>query len=166
MVRDRKERGKIGGGRKGVSPVVATVLLVAMVIVLALIVFLWFNNFTKEAITKFDGQNIETVCNDVDFSSEYSYGVLTLTNDGNVPIFGMNVRISKSGSHETVKMDELSSDWPSTGLRQGTVFMSGDLSSEFSGATEVTLIPVLVGSSKNGERAHACTESQGKELAL
>ena len=34
--------------KKGVSPVIATVLLVAMVIVLALIVFLWFRSLSKE----------------------------------------------------------------------------------------------------------------------
>lgn len=152
--------------KRGVSPVIATILLVAMVIVLALIVFLWFRGLTKEAITKFDGENIENVCDDVSFSSEYSYGTLILTNDGNVPIFGMDVKIAKAGSHETMNIKELSTDWPSTGLRQGGVFMSGDLSSELSDATEVVLIPILVGSSKNGERTHICTESQGQELAL
>ena len=65
-------------GRKGVSPVIATVLLVAMVVVLALIVFFWFKGLTKEAVTKFGGTNIEIVCNDVSFSSEYSNGVLTV----------------------------------------------------------------------------------------
>jgi flagellin-like protein len=152
--------------KSGVSPVVATVLLIAMVIVLALIVFLWFRSLTKEAITKFDGQNIETVCKDVSFSSDYSLGILTLTNDGNVPIFGINLKISKQGSHETKNIKELSTNWPETGLRQGGVFISEDLSTEFSGVTEVIAIPVLVGSSEKGERTHICEDNQGQELAL
>ncbi|MEK6841938.1 MAG: archaellin/type IV pilin N-terminal domain-containing protein [Nanoarchaeota archaeon] len=152
--------------KKGVSPVIATVLLVAMVIVLALIVFLWFRSLSKEAITKFDGQNIETICDDVSFSSEYSSGTLTIANLGNVPIFGFNVKISDKGSHETKEIKDVSTNWPTTGLNQGGVFTSEDLSSEFSTATQVILMPVLVGTSKEGEKTHACQESQGQELAL
>jgi len=44
--------------KKGVSPVIATVLLIAMVVVIALIIFLWFRGLTKEAITKFDVRNL------------------------------------------------------------------------------------------------------------
>ena len=152
--------------KKGVSPVVATVLLVAMVIVLALIVFLWFRSLTKEAITKFGGQNIETVCEDVSFTSEYSSGILTIANLGNVPIFGFNVKISNQGSHETKEIKTLSTNWPATGLKQGGVFNSEDLSPTFSDATQVVLIPILVGTSKNGERAHTCEERQGQEITI
>ncbi len=152
--------------KKGVSPVVATVLLIAMVIVLALIVFLWFRSLTKEAITKFGGKNVEIVCDEVSFSAEYSLGTLTVTNVGNVPIFGLNVKIVKGGSYETKDLKTLSTGWPETGLKQGGVFMSEDLTTQFSGTTKVVLIPVLVGSSKNGEKLHACTEAQGQELAL
>ena len=153
-------------GRKGVSPVIATVLLVAMVVVLALIVFFWFKGLTKEAVTKFGGTNIEIVCNDVSFSSEYSNGVLTISNDGNVPIFGMNAKIVKTGSYLTKDIKDLSTEWPQAGLRQGGIFTSGGLDSEFSGASRVVLIPVLVGTSQKGERIHACKEQSGQELVL
>jgi flagellin-like protein len=43
--------------KMGVSPVIATVLLVAMTVVIALIVFLWFRQIGKEVVTKF-GENV------------------------------------------------------------------------------------------------------------
>lgn len=152
--------------KKGVSPVVATVLLVVMVIVLALIIFLWFRSLSKESITKFGGTNIELVCNDVSFSADYSFGTLTISNIGNVPIFGFNVKIIGQGSHETKEIKDLSTSWPATGLKQGGIFVSEDLSSQFTSATELLLIPILVGSSEKGERTHVCEERQGQELVL
>ena len=152
--------------KKGVSPVVATVLLVVMVIFLALIIFLWFRGLTKESITKFGGTNIELVCNDVSFSADYSFGTLTISNVGNVPIFGMSVKIVKPGSYETKDIKNLSALWPATGLKQGGIFSSEDLSSEFSGATSIVLMPILVGSSESGEKTHVCEERQGQELIL
>jgi len=44
--------------KKGLSPVIATMLLIAIVVVIGLIIFLWFRGMTEEAITKFDGTNI------------------------------------------------------------------------------------------------------------
>ena len=155
-----------GMKKKGVSPVVATVLLVAMVIIIALIIFLWFKSLTKESITKFGGTNIELVCDDVSLSSDYTSGVLTASNVGNVPVFGLDVKIIKPGSHETKEISGISSNWPSSGLRQGGVFSSNDLSTEFSGATRVVLVPILAGNSDNGERTHICEERQGQEIVL
>ena len=153
-------------GKRGVSPVVATVLLVVMVIVLALIVFLWFRGLTKESITKFGGTNIELVCDQVSFSSDYSSGTLTISNVGNVPIFGMNVKIIKQGSYVTEEIKDISTSWSATGLKQGGIFSSGDLSLQFSGATRIVLIPILVGSSESGEKTHVCEERQGQEIVL
>jgi flagellin-like protein len=72
--------------KRGVSPVIATVLLIGIVIVIGLIIFLWLRGLTQEAVFKFD-QNIELTCNDVKFSSSYSSGTLTISNTGNVAIY-------------------------------------------------------------------------------
>lgn len=152
--------------RKGISPVIATVLLVAMVLVIGLIIFLWFRSITEEAVTKFGGTNIKLVCNDVKFSSSYSSGILSLSNIGNVPIFGMKLKVSFQGSYQTHDLKDISGNWPSIGLRQGGTFMSQDLSSTISGASEVLVIPVLIGSSERGEQSHVCDEQYGQELAL
>ena len=146
--------------KRGVSPVIATVLLVAMIIVVGLIVFLWFSGMTEEAITKFDGTNIKLVCEGVQFNAEYASGTLNIVNIGNVPIFKMQVKLSGEGSHET---KELGGGWPDLGLNQGGTF-SGSF--DASGAETLTLIPVLRGESKKGEKNFVCEERFGHEISI
>lgn len=56
--------------KKGVSPVIATVLLIGIVIALSLIVFIWMSTFIGETITKFDGENVELVCDKVEIDAD------------------------------------------------------------------------------------------------
>jgi flagellin-like protein len=154
---------------RGVSPVIATVLLISMVIVIALIIFLWFIRISGETITKF-GENVELVCGKVEFTSSYdsSTGNLYISNTGNVPIFGMKVKIQTDGSQKTydMKNDIAPSDWPSLGLNQGGIF-SASISSYTSGANKIILIPVLIGTSDKGERTYMCNENQyGYEVPM
>lgn len=151
---------------KGVSPVIATVLLIAMVVVIALIVFLWFRGLTEESITKFGGRNVRIVCSDVQFDASYLGGTLSLSNFGNVPIYGIKAKISSQGSHETIDLNDFSSiQWPAVGLPQGGVF-SGDISNEVSAADNVVLIPVLRGKTEVGEKIYVCEEQYGKEILI
>ncbi|MHA1988098.1 MAG: archaellin/type IV pilin N-terminal domain-containing protein [Promethearchaeota archaeon] len=151
--------------KRGVSPVIATVLLIAMVVVIGLIIFLWFRGMTQEAVTKFGGTNIELICNDVDFDATYSRNMLSISNIGNVPIFGMKLKIFKEGSHTTEDLRDLGS-WSELGLNQGGVF-SGNIGNEVSGGDKIILIPVLIGESEKGERAHTCNEGQhGYEIII
>ena len=151
--------------KRGVSPVIATTLLVTMVVVIGLIIFLWFRGFTQEAITKFGGTNIELVCGDVRFDSSYSSGSIFLSNIGNVPIYSFQLKIEQPGSHDTLGIESAALGWPDTGLNQGGVF-SGDISSSASGAEKITLIPILRGTSDSGVRTHVCDEQYGKEIIL
>ena len=145
--------------KKAISPVIATVLLIAMVIVIGLIVFLWFRGMVEEEKTKF-GKNIKLVCSDVEFEAEYGSGTLYISNKGNVPIFSMKVQIFDDSSHTTENIKELSGEWPATGLNPGRSF-SGDISGAIkSGDEKIILIPVLVGSSDEGEKAYTCDEAQ------
>jgi len=151
--------------KRGVSPVIATVLLVAMVIVIGLIVFLWFRGLNEDAITKL-GKNVELVCGDVSFSADYdsSSGKLSVVNDGNVNIFNMNAQIFKSGSHETKNLREDFNDWPVSGLNQGeAVSIDFDFGSD---VEKIILVPVLVGKSESGEKAFDCKDKDGMEINL
>ncbi len=155
---------------RGVSPVIATVLLIAMVIVIAAIIFLWFSKIGGETITKL-GKNIEMVCNDVEFTASYdsNLNLLYISNTGNVPIFNINVKIEKDGDYETYNIKEdftSGSDWPSLGLSQGGI-SSIDISGYSSGASNIILTPVLIGASDKGERSYACKENQyGYEISI
>src|SRR3989338_10710768 len=106
--------------KRGISPVIATLLLIALVIIIALIVFQWMKGFTKEAVTKFDGTNIDLVCNDVQFDASYSAGTLTISNSGNVPIYNFDIKAEYPGGHDTIDLKE-NSDF-GDGLSQGGVF--------------------------------------------
>ena len=143
--------------KRGVSPVIATVLLVGMVIALALIVFIWMRSFTRETITKFEDENIELACDKVEFQASYSAGEIFISNIGNVPIYGMRVKISDIGGYETESIRD-SDDWPRVGLNPGDASSVKGFSGE-----EITLIPVLLGNSDNGKRTFAC-ENQEYQL--
>ena len=93
--------------RKGLSPVIATVLLIGMVVVMGLIIFTWFRGLTQEAVLKFD-ENVQLVCNDVQFTGTYlsSDGMLSISNSGNVPIYNLMAKVQKAGSYETVNLKD------------------------------------------------------------
>jgi len=154
---------------KGVSPVIATVLLVSMVVVTGLIIFVWFKGMTQEAITKDLGtgdKNIELVCDDVRFDASYSSGTLFISN-GDTPIFGMDLKIFEERSHRNIKIRDLSgANWPETGLGQAGTF-SGSLGNELDSATKVILVPILIGNTKAGEKTHTCDgDRHGYEIIV
>lgn len=147
--------------KRGVSPVIATVLLISMVVVLAMIVILWFTSLTTEAVTKFEEENIELVCqNKVEFSASYSSGVLAIVNTGSSPIYRMKVKEESAGGHSTEEIS-FAQGWPDKGLNPGGSF---SLSESYSG--DITLIPVLLGESESGLKTHVCDEKQGYELTI
>ena len=152
--------------KMGLSPVVATVLLIAMVIIIGIIIFLWFRGFTQESITKFGERNVEIVCGDVNFQATYSGGILSVSNIGNVPIYNMVLKISEQGKERSVNLNDVSGlGWPDKGLTAGASF-SGNINTISNNPLELTLIPVLIGtSSEGGEKTYVCNERQyGKTI--
>ena len=146
--------------KRGISPVIATVLLIAMVVVIALIVFIWFKGMVGESVTKF-GKNIQLVCDDIEFKASYSLGTLYLLNTGNPPIFKMNVKLSEPGKHST---EEIEIDDEGVGLTKGEAFSI--TYPVGSGIQKITLIPILVGTSDKGKRTYVCEEQYGKEISV
>jgi flagellin-like protein len=57
--------------KKGVSPVIATVLLVSIVIILGVIIFLWARGFVEESAQK-GGRAVDMSCDDVNFEAGYN----------------------------------------------------------------------------------------------
>jgi len=156
-----------GVSKKGVSPVIATVLLVVMVVVIGLVIFMWFESFTQEAVTKFGGRNIALVCQDVQLQSSYQDGTISISNSGNVPVYSVKLKITSGKNYETLDVETISSSWPAlTGLRQGGIFSddAAEIGSAFSGATSVVVIPVLIGTSDSGDKTHNCGEDYGQEI--
>ena len=149
--------------KKGVSPVIATVLLIGMVIVLALIIFTWMRSLTQEAITKFDGENVELICGRVNFDAEYSGGKLSIVNRENIPIYQMKVKKIGAGEFDTVYLNDMitSGNWPTFGLDATGSFV-GDIDTD--GATELVIIPVLLGNADDDKKKFTCEESAGRKV--
>lgn len=157
--------------KRGVSPVIATVLLVSMVVIIAVIIFLWFRGMVGETVTKF-GKNIELACEEVVFDASYSASTLTtgtlyVTNNGVVPIYDLNVKIEGAGSHETKKLSAIPTVpiWEPGELIQGDSF-TGSLTIP-SGTKNIILIPILLGSTDAGEnKEFVCNEDYGVPINL
>jgi flagellin-like protein len=138
--------------KRGVSPVVATVILISMVIVIALILFLWFRGLTDESITKFDGQNVKLLCESVSFTASYSAGNIYVSNDGTIPIYNLKVKASGGGKSELIDGIQ---QWPDYGLNPGRA-MSSPI--DVGSWDKITLIPVLIGTTERGQKTYECDE--------
>ena len=146
--------------KRGISPVIATVLLIAMVVVIALIIFIWFRGMVGEGAEKF-GKNVELVCEDVEFEAEYSSGNLNLVNIANVPIFQVNIKIEGEGRYETKTIDDQTAGWD-LGLAQGGTF-SGDISSIVGDLDDkITVFPILLAEGKDGRKTYICGGQYGE----
>lgn len=135
--------------KRGLSPVIATVLLVALVLVLAVIVFLWARSSISEQVEKF-GQPIERNCEDVDFTAVYSTGLLDVANNGNVPIHEFEVKQFSGGNSEIDRLEEP--------LNEGKV-----KSISFSpnvGVDKIIVYPVLLGKVRgtNQNKKYVCLD--------
>src|SRR3989338_620816 len=160
------KRNKSRFKKKGVSPVVATVLLIAIVVVIAIIVFLWLRKgLIPETILK-SGKNIQLNCDEVDFSASLGGGYIEITNDGNVPIQDFNVKLIGAVSSSQVTIQELISTgtFPAGGLQQSKSFSqqyktgSGFIDTN---VDTIILIPVLRGVSEEdgNEKDYVCNEN-------
>jgi len=152
--------------KSGLSPVVTTVLLITLTIAITVILFLWFRGMVKEGITKF-GRNIELSCENVNFETGYSSGTLSVVNNGDVPIFNVNVEFGEGGNYQRKEITEFSGgvSWPSTGLPQGGTF-SGNIGGEIGSVSEITVSPILIGTSSKGKRTFICGGQYGQEVAV
>ena len=152
--------------KRGVSPVIATVILISIVVVLAIILFLWFRSMTREAITKFDGQNVEILCGDVSFSARYLDEILYISNEEVVPIYQMQLYASGGGKKSEISWID-GNQWPVNGISSGRA-MSGRVDfNGFTDAKEIILVPVLLGISETGQKAYVCDEKKyGKRVEI
>ena len=94
-------------GKKGLSPVVASVLMILLVIVLGAMIFLWARGFISEQVEKF-GKSVEESCAEINFEVEKVEGTsgldaLEVVNRGDVDIFYLDVKKVSGGNTEMEK---------------------------------------------------------------
>ena len=152
--------------KKGVSPAIATVLLIAIALVLAVIIFLWARSYIGESVQKSD-RAIESSCAEVVFEAEaFSDGSVAIQNNGNVPIYGIEVR-EKSLTGWSIELSDSFSgpeiegngigNGESASIDGGTWNLAGE---------ELVVIPILLGSTETRRVTHVCDSDYGIEVSV
>lgn len=144
--------------KRGLSPVIATILLVSIGLVLAVIVFIWARNFVGAAIDK-QGRAIELLCEEVTFKAEAYSSKLYVENIGVVPIYGFEIH-KKSFFGEI----SLSESAGSAGIGTGQTD-NFDLT-DFNEGDELIVIPILLGEKNNEPMSYVCNKEFGVEVVL
>ncbi|MFH1501307.1 MAG: archaellin/type IV pilin N-terminal domain-containing protein [archaeon] len=130
--------------KKGVSPVVATVLLIAIVVMIAIIIFLWARGFVKETFEK-QGKPAYQACEQVNLEivlSTSNTGNLEVVNRGNIPIYMVDLKKIGSGRVET------QSEKIELGQSQSVVLTDNE--GDFTSYDVIEIVPILLG--KRGDQ--------------
>lgn len=142
--------------KRGVSPVIATVLLIAIVIVLAIIIFLWARGFITEVITKEVSKervSADQACGEVSLSVRYIGTELQVTNRGNVPVYRLEIKGRKEGSVEVIKKDVKGEDIGGVSVGDSSIIDVDDYA-------EIEVVPVILGETKEGsKKAYTCKKN-------
>jgi flagellin-like protein len=150
--------------KRGVSPVIATVLLVVITIVLAGIVYIWARGFVQEGIEK-NQQPIERSCENVKFTAGVydSAGDLELqiNNQGQIPFYGVTL---KGISEGTVTVHEA---YPDGGIAAGDSKSFALDASEYTGESDFLIVPIIIGKNKNGNKiTFTCADGYGVDAQI
>ena len=140
--------------KRGISPIVASILLVVIVVVLAMIIFIWARYFISESLQK-NNRPIEAVCGDVNIVASISGEDLIITNNGNVYVWDIRLKEISVGSSEI-------SDLNTGGISPGASYTYTE------GVTgEIIIIPKLLGENEEGyDRVYICDEEDGYTLNI
>lgn len=134
--------------KRGVSPVVATVLLIAIVVVVIAIIFLWSKNFIKETVQK-RGIPAEQACGQINLQKSCVDGTLSITNLGNIPVYQFDVK-KELGSSTAVQHsnDEI-------GIGESIeLFLGTECPSRYK------IIPAVLGDAGDARKVYTCVNNE------
>lgn len=168
---------KIELKKRGLSPVIATILLVLIAIIIAVIILLWARGFVKEAIEKSiagKSERIENFCDDVSFSADASLSNpignpesstnlnIGITNTGDIPIYSVQITKINKDKGSKVYAGQLTVNTGS--IRSGETY-PGTIKSQisFQKGESVLIVPVLLGQVKEQKTWYVCDEQYGTE---
>ena len=134
--------------KKAISPVIASVLLIVIVFILAVIIFIWAGNFVDEGISK-DGKLIERSCEKIKFTAAIEDSMIVINNQGQVPLYGIDIRQVGAGSLK-------SRGYFDTTLGVGQSDNSVSLPSEIDAGDEVRIYPVILGEQSGSKVKYTC----------
>jgi len=149
--------------KKGLSPVIATTLLVLLVVILGLMIFLWARGFLEEQLEKFGGP-IEKACKKIRFDAEgkNNRGTLDLeiTNRGNVDIYQFDVKMEAAGESQTRRFKY---KVPSKSSTKGNIVLG--VGSKGTLPEKITVYPSLIGRSGGENKIFTCLDN-GKIIKI
>ncbi len=140
--------------KRGISPVIATILLVVIAIALFGAVYVWITSMQKDAIIKFD-TGIEQACLKVNFNVLKQGDEIQVQNRGEVALYRVQLYVKKDGSLDSLGTIPLESS-------SGVIGQGESASGEFdlAGCQQIKAVPVLLGISKKTgtEKEYVCQE--------
>jgi len=163
MIRKEKSRK----AKKGLSPVVSTILLIVIVIIIAIIIFLWAKRFIGEIGEKEIlgvRKSVDKFCPEVKFEASVESDKLYMVNTGDVPIYDINIKQidTDSGSslveNYTIQLEGGSTYGPDDEADRPSI---NSLIYE-----RVIIIPVLLGETSKTREKYTCGEEFGVEIEL
>ena len=145
---------------KGISPLVATVLLIGIAIVLFGVVFFWLSSLVSEHIMK-SGQLIENQCESLVFTASASGDNVFINNQGNIAIAGVIAKAKIDGKTLTSKAKK-PVDGAVAGGETDVIDVSGG-GFTFAGA-QASIMPILQGKTTSGEVKRYICKTKSVEL--
>jgi flagellin-like protein len=147
--------------KRGLSPVIATVLLISIALVLAIIIFLWARSFIGEGLEK-EGRAIDKSCENVVFRAEASVsGGLDIENLGNVAIYGVEIRTIDSSAGTEIKQSE---EFPNTLTIDRTANVNLPLG--VGSGNRIVVVPILLGEKGDQTGIYVCDKDYGFETTV
>lgn len=143
--------------KRGLSPVVATALLITIAVILAAILFFWARGLLTERNQKF-GEAVENSCERVIFKAEAFGDSLSVLNRGNVPLYAVDVRVENAaeGSIQLVKTFRDSASGKEVTIPQGSTARINISGQGIVPGNTLLIQPVLLGSKGGQSEVYAC----------
>jgi hypothetical protein len=122
------------------------------VVVIAILILIWAFSFIKEAEIK-NGKSADQNCQEVSIDTSIDGDSLAVTNNGNIPIYSLNIEKTVAGSTDLQSEDNIN-------------MFQGD-SKEIvigRGYEKVVITPIILAQVKNTNVPHECTNNKKEVL--
>ena len=153
--------------KKGISPLIATVMLIGVSLAIFGTIFFWLRGMIAENVMKFDSP-IETQCDNVAFTASLDMTdpenvKIIVNNQENIPILGMNIKVKNSGRTLTKSIRKPLDGVISSAETDVIMLESGIFST--SGDSQRTITPIIQGKGvKTGKMSRYVCKSKAMEL--
>ena len=159
---------KRGINKKGLSPIVATSILIVIVIILAIIILLWARGFIKEAVIKEiagSSKRAEEFCREIGMrgfvNEDDTFG---FENTGTIPIFAYRINLKENGKSNIIRVGNEKGGSVNPG---STVIITDSIVlgiKPYGDYESVKIIPVLLGKVEGRIQSYDCPEINGIDI--